>query len=65
MDEISFRLAGDGADLRRLVDLGMRQHRPTGSGRGAGYTVVGEQPAKEGDDGSRYAVTLLEKRLGA
>ncbi|MGW2923017.1 N-acetyltransferase family protein [Streptomyces angustmyceticus] len=29
----------------------------------AGYTVVGEQRAKEGNDGSRYAVTLLEKRL--
>ncbi|MET7650343.1 tyrosine-protein phosphatase [Streptomyces sp. NPDC005486] len=30
----------------------------------AGYTVVGEQRAKEGGPGSPYAVTLLEKRLG-
>ncbi|MEW2050463.1 tyrosine-protein phosphatase [Streptomyces sp. NPDC005476] len=30
----------------------------------AGYTVVGEQRAKEGGSGSPYAVTLLEKRLG-
>lgn len=29
----------------------------------AGYTVVGEQPFKEGTGGSKYAVTLLEKRL--
>ncbi|MYT34412.1 GNAT family N-acetyltransferase [Streptomyces sp. SID8354] len=31
---------------------------------GAGYTVVGEQPFKEGNGGSCYAVTLLEKRVG-
>ncbi|KUL38735.1 protein tyrosine phosphatase [Streptomyces sp. NRRL F-4489] len=30
----------------------------------AGYAVVGAQPHKEGAGGSRYAVTLLEKRLG-
>ncbi|MFG2141344.1 GNAT family N-acetyltransferase [Streptomyces sp. NPDC048650] len=30
---------------------------------GAGYTVVGEQPLKEGVGEGRYAVTLLEKRL--
>lgn len=30
----------------------------------SGYSLAGEQPWKEGDDGSRYAVTLLEKRLG-
>ncbi|MDN3028893.1 GNAT family N-acetyltransferase [Streptomyces sp. S.PB5] len=29
----------------------------------AGYTVVGEQPEKDGGLGSPYAVTLLEKRL--
>jgi protein-tyrosine phosphatase len=29
----------------------------------AGYTVVGEQHAKDGGSGSPYAVTLLEKRL--
>ncbi|MCW8379656.1 tyrosine-protein phosphatase [Streptomyces justiciae] len=29
----------------------------------AGYTVVGEQPAKKDGSGSPYAVTLLEKRL--
>jgi len=28
----------------------------------AGYTVVGEQPAKHGDGGKMYGVTLLEKR---
>lgn len=31
----------------------------------AGYTVVGEQPLKDGGLGSRYAVTLLEKELTA
>ncbi|WP_043264070.1 GNAT family N-acetyltransferase [Streptomyces sp. CT34] len=30
---------------------------------GAGYEVVGEQPFKEGKGGSKYGVTLLEKRL--
>ncbi|MFI9563369.1 GNAT family N-acetyltransferase [Streptomyces rishiriensis] len=30
----------------------------------AGYTVVGEQRAKQGGPGSPYAVTLLEKHLG-
>ncbi|MEU2366130.1 GNAT family N-acetyltransferase [Streptomyces noursei] len=30
---------------------------------GAGYAVVGEQPFKEGAGGSRYGVTLLEKRV--
>ncbi|WP_326692014.1 MULTISPECIES: GNAT family N-acetyltransferase [unclassified Streptomyces] len=30
----------------------------------AGYAVVGEQPAKNGDGGKRYGVTLLEKQLG-
>lgn len=30
----------------------------------AGYTVVGEQRAKEDGTGSPYAVTLMEKRLG-
>jgi protein-tyrosine phosphatase len=29
----------------------------------AGYTVVGEQPYKDGGKGSLYGVTLLEKRL--
>ncbi|MEV6398977.1 N-acetyltransferase [Streptomyces sp. NPDC051907] len=29
----------------------------------AGYTVVGEQPSKNGDGGKQYGVTLLEKRL--
>lgn len=31
----------------------------------AGYAVVGEQPLKDGGLGSRYGVTLLEKRLAA
>ena len=30
----------------------------------AGYTVAGEQPAKQDGPGSPYAVTLMEKRLG-
>jgi protein-tyrosine phosphatase len=30
---------------------------------GAGYTVVGEQPFKDGGSGSTYGVTLLEKKL--
>ncbi|WP_327356580.1 GNAT family N-acetyltransferase [Streptomyces sp. NBC_01304] len=30
---------------------------------GSGYTVVGEQPFKVGAGGSKYSVTLLEKRL--
>jgi protein-tyrosine phosphatase len=29
----------------------------------AGYTVVGEQPSKDGGLGKTYGVTLLEKRL--
>jgi ribosomal protein S18 acetylase RimI-like enzyme len=31
----------------------------------AGYAVVGEQPLKDGGLGSKYGVTLLEKRLAA
>lgn len=30
---------------------------------GVGYTVVGEQPHKDGGLGSKYAVTLMERRL--
>ncbi|MBC9712390.1 GNAT family N-acetyltransferase [Streptomyces sp. TRM66268-LWL] len=29
----------------------------------AGYTVVGEQPFKEGAGGSKYGVTLMERKL--
>jgi ribosomal protein S18 acetylase RimI-like enzyme len=32
---------------------------------GAGYTVVGEEPAKRAADGSLYGVLLLEKHLPA
>ncbi|KPC58726.1 GNAT family N-acetyltransferase [Streptomyces chattanoogensis] len=57
---------------RRIAEAGREWSRldcMTGNPRlrpyyeGAGYTVVGEQPFKEGAGGSKYSVTLLEKRL--
>ncbi|MBO1333262.1 GNAT family N-acetyltransferase [Streptomyces sp. VRA16 Mangrove soil] len=71
--------AGTGGALlahaeRRIVDAG-RSHcrldcvssnpRLRAYYEGHGYAVVGEQPFKSGGAGSSYAVTLLEKRLGA
>ncbi|MFG2098825.1 GNAT family N-acetyltransferase [Streptomyces sp. NPDC048612] len=57
------RIAGAGRAWSRL-DCVSSNPRLRTYYEGAGYTVVGEQPVKEGADGSLYAVTLLEKRLG-
>ncbi|MCX4633987.1 GNAT family N-acetyltransferase [Streptomyces platensis] len=57
------RIAGAGRPWARL-DCVSRNPRLRTYYEGAGYTVVGEH-TKEGGGGSRYAVTLLEKRLGA
>ncbi|MGW7024812.1 GNAT family N-acetyltransferase [Streptomyces decoyicus] len=56
------RIAGAGRVWSRLDCLSANPRLRTYY-EGAGYTVVGEQPFKEGTDGSTYAVTLLEKRL--
>ncbi|GAA5615168.1 hypothetical protein Spla01_06373 [Streptomyces platensis] len=44
---------------RLMVDRRLRTYY-----EGAGYAVAGER-SKKGNGGSRYGVTLLEKRLGA
>ncbi|MGW2627709.1 hypothetical protein ACWC2K_00005, partial [Streptomyces chattanoogensis] len=54
--------AAEGREWSRLDCMtGNPRLRPYDEG--AGYTVVGEQPFKEGAGGSKYSVTLLEKRL--
>ncbi|WP_411140600.1 GNAT family N-acetyltransferase [Streptomyces sp. x-80] len=59
------RIAAAGRELSRL-DCRAANPRLHTYYEGAGYTVVGKQPViKEGAGGSRYAVTLFEKRLGA
>ncbi|WP_326621316.1 GNAT family N-acetyltransferase [Streptomyces decoyicus] len=58
------RIAGAGRVWSRLDCLSANPRLRTYY-EDAGYTVVGEQPFKEGTDGSPYAVTLLEKRLPA
>ncbi len=56
------RIAAAGRPLSRLdCKSGNPRLRPYYES--AGYRVVGEQPAKVGSDGSRYTVTLMEKRL--
>ncbi|MFC7309742.1 GNAT family N-acetyltransferase [Streptomyces monticola] len=57
------RIAGCGRTWSRL-DCVSSNPRLRAYYESAGYTVVGEQPFKEGAGGSRYGVTLLEKRLG-
>ncbi|MFH8371225.1 N-acetyltransferase [Streptomyces sp. NPDC018031] len=56
------RIAAAGRTLCRL-DCLSNNARLRRYYQDAGYTVVGETPAKHGDAGKRYAVTLLEKRL--
>lgn len=60
--EAERRIAAAGRSLCRLDCLAgnarLRRYY-----QDAGYAVVGETPAKHGDAGKRYAVTLLEKRL--
>ncbi|MFI9052828.1 GNAT family N-acetyltransferase [Streptomyces sp. NPDC053427] len=62
LGQAEWRIAGAGREWSRL-DCVARNPRLRTYYEGAGYTVVGEQPFKEGAAGSRYAVTLLEKRL--
>ncbi|MFD9396012.1 GNAT family N-acetyltransferase [Streptomyces sp. NPDC060000] len=57
------RIAATGRPYARLDCLSTNPHLRRYY-ESAGYTVVGEQRAKEGGTGSPYAVTLLEKRLG-
>ncbi|SDK04146.1 GNAT family N-acetyltransferase [Streptomyces indicus] len=56
------RVAAQGRGLCRL-DCVSSNPRLRAYYEHAGYTVVGEQPFKEGAGGSKYGVTLLEKRL--
>lgn len=60
--EAERRIAATGRPLSRLDCLStnprLREYY-----QAAGYTVVGEQTAKDGGLGNPYAVTLLEKRL--
>ncbi|WP_323379539.1 GNAT family N-acetyltransferase [Streptomyces durbertensis] len=56
------RIAAAGRELCRL-DCVAHNPRLREYYVAAGYTVVGEQSAKQGKDGKSYAVTLLEKRL--
>jgi protein-tyrosine phosphatase len=56
------RIAATGRPYARLDCLASNP-RLRGYYESAGYTVVGEQRAKDGGLGSPYAVTLLEKRL--
>ncbi|MGI5377306.1 GNAT family N-acetyltransferase [Streptomyces sp. CA-251387] len=57
------RIAAEGRPYARLDCLASNP-RLRAYYEAAGYTVVGEQRAKDGGLGSPYAVTLLEKRLG-
>lgn len=62
LTEAERRIAASGRPLCRLDCLSsnprLREYY-----QAAGYTVVGEQSAKDGGLGTPYAVTLLEKRL--
>ncbi|MGW1893208.1 tyrosine-protein phosphatase [Streptomyces sp. NPDC002004] len=60
--EAERRIAAAGRDLCRL-DCLANNPRLRAYYEQAGYTVVGEQGAKDGGIGSPYAVTLLEKQL--
>ncbi|MGW6358717.1 GNAT family N-acetyltransferase [Streptomyces sp. NPDC055092] len=57
------RVAAAGRPLCRL-DCVSTNPRLRAYYESAGYTVVGEQPFKAGAGGSKYAVTLMEKRVG-
>ncbi|MFJ8021394.1 GNAT family N-acetyltransferase [Streptomyces sp. NPDC096311] len=56
------RTAASGRPLSRLDCISTNPHLRRYY-EAAGYTVVGEQPMKDGGLGNPYAVTLLEKRL--
>ncbi|MFJ4849673.1 MULTISPECIES: GNAT family N-acetyltransferase [unclassified Streptomyces] len=60
--EAERRIAAEGRRWARL-DCVAGNPRLRGWYEAAGYTVVGEQPRKQGGRGSPYAVTLLEKAL--
>jgi len=60
--EAESRIAATGRPYARLDCLASNPRLRTYY-ESAGYTVVGEQLAKDGGLGSPYAVTLLEKRL--
>lgn len=62
LDRAERRIAEEGRPYARL-DCVADNPRLRGYYEGAGYTVVGEQPHKQGGKGSPYAVTLLEKAL--
>ncbi|MEU8551969.1 GNAT family N-acetyltransferase [Streptomyces roseoverticillatus] len=62
LTEAERRIAATGRTLCRLDCLSSNP-RLRDYYEAAGYTVVGEQRAKDGGLGSPYAVTLLEKRL--
>lgn len=60
--EAESRVAATGRTYARL-DCLVSNPRLRAYYESAGYTVVGEQRAKDGGLGSTYAVTLMEKRL--
>ncbi|WP_431967085.1 N-acetyltransferase family protein [Actinacidiphila sp. bgisy160] len=62
LDRAERRIAERGRPYARL-DCVARNPRLRAYYEGVGYTVVGEQPHKQGGKGSPYAVTLLEKKL--
>ncbi|MFF4549745.1 tyrosine-protein phosphatase [Streptomyces sp. NPDC001406] len=62
LTEAECRVAATGRPYARLDCLSSNP-RLRAYYESAGYTVVGEQTAKDGGSGSPYAVTLLEKRL--
>jgi protein-tyrosine phosphatase len=62
LTEAESRIAASGRAFARLDCLSSNP-RLRAYYESAGYTVVGEQRAKDGGLGSPYAVTLMEKRL--
>ncbi|MFF2410358.1 GNAT family N-acetyltransferase [Streptomyces sp. NPDC058092] len=60
--EAERRIASFGRDICRL-DCLADNPRLRGYYEDAGYTVTGTRPAKDGDGGRTYGVTLLEKHL--
>ncbi|WP_156721980.1 GNAT family N-acetyltransferase [Streptomyces apocyni] len=62
LDAAERRIASMGRSWARL-DCLTTNPRLRAYYEAAGYSVVGEQPAKQGAGGGTYGVTLLEKRL--
>ncbi|MGQ4382751.1 GNAT family N-acetyltransferase [Streptomyces sp. SAS_270] len=62
LTEAEHRITASDRTLSRLDCISTNPHLRAYY-EGAGYKVVGEQPMKDGRQGSPYAVTLLEKRL--